>query len=98
MEQIHEITDHGGNMSRVKMWKIKQKVCPKYEVSDQAAKMDKNGNLICDRTGLKNLYVNVYKERLRHRPIQTEYQSLKTHKEILFELRLKVAKTRKSED
>ena len=60
--------------------------------------MDKNGNLICDRTGLKNLYVNVYKERLRHRPIQTEYQSLKTHKEILFELRLKVAKTRKSED
>ena len=98
MEQIHEMTDRGGNMSRVKMWKIKQKVCPRYDVSDQAAKMDKNGNLICDRTGLKNLYVEVYKERLRHRPIQEDYQSLKRYKEFLFELRLKLAKTRKSED
>ena len=98
MEQIHEISDKGGNMSRIKMWKLKQKVCPKYESSDPVAKLDKNGNLICDRSGLKRLYVEVYRERLSHRQIQEEYKTLKINKEFLFELRLKLSKTRKSED
>ena len=43
MEQIHEISDKSGNMSRIKMWKIKQKGCPKYEASDPVAKLDKHG-------------------------------------------------------
>ena len=98
MEQIHEISDHCGNMSRIKMWKIKQKVYPKYESSDPVAKVDKNGNLICDTSGLKDLYTQVYKERLSHRQIQEEYKTLKINKEYLFELRLKLSKTRISEE
>ena len=94
----NEMADIEGNMSRIKMWKIKQKVCPKYETSDPVAKMDKNGNLICDKSGIKKLYVEVYKERLSHRQVQEEYKTLKMNKEFLFELRLKLSKTRKSDD
>ena len=46
VEQINEMSDSSSNLSRVKMWKIKQKVCPKNEVTPPVAKIDQQGNLI----------------------------------------------------
>ena len=92
------MSDRGGNMSRIKMWKIKQKLCPKYETSVPVAKKDKDGYLVCNQSQLKKLYVEVYTERLSHRKMQEEYSDLKQNKEYLFELRLKLSKTRKSDD
>ena len=92
------MSDQSGNMSRINMWKIKQKVHPKYEASVPVAKKDNNGNLICNKSELKKLYVEVYTDRLRHRKIQEEYNDLKENKEYLFGLRLKIASGRKSAD
>ena len=97
-EQINEMTDSSGNMSRIKMWKIKQKVNPKHMPSVPVAKIDERGNLVCNQQDLKDLYVSVYKDRLRHRSISQEYLQMKENKEYLFSLRVKLAKNRQTDD
>ena len=96
LEQISGMSDTSGNMNRVKMWKIKQRVCPKRANCVPVAKKDEDGNLVSNKTQLQQLYVSVYKHRLRHRIERPEYRQMKEHKEYLFQLRLKLAKTRKS--
>ena len=98
LQQISNMSDSSGNMSRIKMWKIKQKVCPKTVNSVPVAKKDGFGNLVTNREKLKELYVIVYKDRLRHRNMRPEYSQMKEQKEYLFQLRLKVAKNLKSYD
>ena len=80
------------------MWKVKQKVCPKNGQSVPVAKLDEHGNLVCNRIQLQQLYIRVYKDRLRHRTVLPEYTQMKEHKEYLYNLRLKLSKTRKSPD
>ena len=92
------MSDHTGNMTRLKMWKVKNKVCPKNVHSVPVAKLDESGNLVCNKVQLQQLYVKVYKNRLRHRTILPDYSQMKVHKEYLFNLRLKLSKTRKSPD
>ena len=98
IEQIGEMSDTCGKMTRIKMWKIRQKVCPKKNSIIPVAKQDEDGNLVCNRGQLKELYVRVYKDRLRHRTVRPEYRQMKEHKEYLFNLRLKLSKSRKSAD
>ena len=97
LEQVSGMADTSGNLSRLKMWKVKQKICPKFEMNVPVAKKDNYGNIICNKNELKNLYVNVYQDRLRHRSISANYEQLKDNKEYLFSLRLKLSKTRKTE-
>ena len=77
LEQVGGMVDMSSNLSRPRMWKIKQKVCPKKDVSYPVAKIDSNGDLITNKSELKILYANTYKDRLRHREIKPEYQILK---------------------
>ena len=39
----------------------------------------------------------MYKDRLRHRTVKPEYSQMKDHKEYLFNLRIKLSKTRKTQ-
>ena len=92
------MSDSSGNMSRLNMWKVKQKLCPKNSENVPVAKKDKSGNLVSNRVELKDLYVNVYKDRLRTRTIGPEYSQLKEQKEYLFNLRFNLSKMRKTSD
>ena len=98
LEQVSGTADLSGNLSRLKMWKLKQKICPKIENSVPVAKLDERGNLVSNTTEMKQLYVRVYKHRLRHRDIQPELTQLRGLKEQLFSMRKKVAFERKSEN
>ena len=80
------------------MWKIKQKVCPKQEVSYPVAKLNQKGDMVSNRSELKDLSVNTYKERLKHRDIEPGYSKLRELKEGLFDLRIKLSKVNKSEN
>ena len=90
--------DSLSNLSRIKMWRVKQKVCPKNDSNYAFAKMDENGDLITEKSELKKLYTKVYKSRLKHRNIRPNYSHLKDLKNGLFEMRLRLAKLRKSEN
>ena len=59
--------------------------------------MDSRGQVITNPEKLKELYLETYTHRLRHRPIKEDFSHLKKLKETLFELRLKLCKQRKSE-
>ena len=66
MDQVSCTADLSGNLSQLKMWKVKQKVCPKIGSNLPVAKLDEEGNLVSNSSEMKNLYVRVYKHRLRH--------------------------------
>ena len=46
--------------------------------------------------GLKKLYLNTYKQRLRNRPINDNFEKIKKHKDELFELKMKIASDNRS--
>ena len=98
VDQVANMTDNACNLSRIKMWKIKQKVCPKQEVSYPVAKLNQKGDMVSNRSELKDLSVNTYKERLKHRDIEPGYSKLRELKEGLFDLRIKLSKVNKSEN
>ena len=97
IEQVGSMVDTSSNLSRIKMWKIKQRVCPKQDVTYAVAKSNKNGEMVTNKTELKNLYVETYRERLKHREMKPAYAQLKDLKENLFNVRIKLSKMRKTE-
>ena len=96
IDQVGEMIDNMSNLSRIKLWKVKQRICPKNDTDYAIAKMDSEGDLVTEKSELKNLYAKVYKTRLEHREIKPNYSQLKELKNGLFEKRIKLAKLRKS--
>jgi hypothetical protein len=98
VDQVSQMSDVHCNFSRIKMWKLRQKVCPKVQPSCPVAKINQNGDIVSNREELKQLYLNTYRDRLRHRVIKPNYNQIKQLKDNLFQVRLKTSKLRKSND
>ena len=76
-----------GNFSQLGLWKIKQKLCPL--ISDPPmAKYDNRGNLITTAEALKNLYLETYRNRLKHRKMEEKYMDIYFLKTELWQMRL----------
>ena len=90
------MSDASCDLSRVKMWKVKQKLCPKNEVTAPVAKFNQSGNLISNQDELKSLYSVTYQHRLRHRDMKPNFSYLRVLKDYLFEERYELSKLRKS--
>ena len=95
-EQISQLSDNDGGVCRLNMWRLKQKLCPR-NIEPPMAKKGPNGDLISNPPELKQLYVDTYKHRLRHRVIKPGYEQLESLKNFLFNVRLSLSKTRKSD-
>ena len=95
-EHVKGITNDEGGLNIPKMWKVRKKLCPKAS-EPPTLKKDKLGNQVTDAVSLKRLYNETYKERLACRDISPELSDLKNLKENLFEMRLKLSKTVKTE-
>ena len=85
-----------GNIHHQGIWKMKKKYFPKLKPTLPVAKKNLKGQLITNPEELKELYLNTFKYRLRHRPVQPEYEELLDMQEELFELRLELAKIQKT--
>ena len=59
-------------------------------------KKDHKGNIVTNHEGLKHLYLQTYINRLRNRPIKTDFEELHKLKTELFEQRLELSKSHKS--
>ena len=81
---------------RKQLWKLLKRKYPKFWPSVPIGKKDKFGNIVTNYEGLKELYLNTYKHRLRNRPIKEEFQEMKACKDELFELRMNLANSAKS--
>ena len=80
-----------------KMWALKRKLNIKGS-ENPAAKKDKSGKLITSKSTLLQLYKSTYIDRLSPKNIQPQYAELKDMKNNLFEMRVQIAKSRKSAD
>ena len=76
-----------GNFSQLKLWKLKQKLCPKM-CDPPMAKKDENGTLITAPNILKALYIRTYQNRLKNREMKEELMDVYFLKEELWRSRL----------
>ena len=77
-ENFGTLTNELGGVNNNGMWKIKKKVFPKNGCQLPVAKKNFNGQIITNPETLKQLYLDTYKHRLRHRPIKTGYEEIKS--------------------
>ena len=94
-EQINAISDADGRVNTSGVWKLRKKICPK-PLEQLTAKMDKQGNLMADAEAIKDIYLEAYADRLKHRDIIPELEHHKILREQLFYERLALSKSNKS--
>ena len=94
-EQLDAISDSDGRVNTSGAWKLRRKLCPK-PLEQLTAKMDKEGNLVTNPSTIKDIYLEAYEDRLKHRQIIPELEHHKVLREQLFFERLAQAKTNKS--
>ena len=95
-QHFAELSSNDGQVSRLNMWKLKRKLCPRT-IEPLMAKKDANGKLVSNPAKLKQLYADTYEHRLRHRTIRPGYKQIENLKNFLFEIRLSLSKQIKSE-
>ena len=103
VQEVSEVIKSlGGDQSqlngsgRAQVWQIIKQKFPKIDRPLPVGKLDRFGNLVTNHAGLKSLYLNTYKQRLRNRPIKDELIGIKALKDISFQLKLEVASSNKS--
>ena len=99
VDTLKELGD-GCNLNgsgRKRLWALLKKRFPKNSNAVPVGKKNSIGKLITNHKELKHLYLKTYTQRLRNRPIKDEFEDLKELKEDLFNIRLKLAKKKKSE-
>ena len=97
VDNFQEVNGNNGNVAHQGIWKVKKKHFPKIKPSLPVAKKNLKGQLITNPEELKDLYLDTFKDRLRHRPAQPGYESLLDLQEELFELRLEMSKNKKTD-
>ena len=95
-DNFGKLSNDAGTLNNNGLWKIKKKIFPKNRSQLPVAKKNFSGQIITNPDTLKQLYIETYQHRLRHRPNKTGYENLKCLKETLFGLRLRLTKLTKS--
>ena len=98
IENFKSLSQLDGKMNTNNMWNLKRKVFPKNKESLPFAKKDCDGNLVSSHKQLKDLYLDTFIHRLRHRPIKEDFSYLKYLKEELCSRRLEYTKKIKTRD
>ena len=75
-DNLSLLTDTDGSNSMSGVWKMTKKLFPKNVKSFPVSKKNSHGRLISSPDELKNLYIDTYKHRLRHRPVKPEFKQL----------------------
>ena len=96
-ENFKSIGGANGDLLHQGIWKIKKKYFPKIKPSLPVGKKNIKHQLITNPEELKELYLQTFKYRLRHRPSQPGFEKYLDDKNELFRLRLELAKQHKSQ-
>ena len=98
VENFKSLSKQDGNLNNNNAWSLKRKVFPKHKESLPFAKKNCDGKLISSHKQLKDLYLETFVHRLRHRPIKKVFSYVKSLKEKLCSKRLEYCRKRKSKD
>ena len=94
-DYVENMENLDSSFSQLGLWKLKKKLCSKI-FDPPMAKNDKNGNLVTSTEALKNLYLETYKNRLKHREMKEEYMDIYFLKSELWKYRLQYMRKNKS--
>ena len=94
-EHLQTVESLDGNFSQIGFWKLKQKIWPS-SCDPPMAKQDNEGNIITAPQTLKNLYLETYIERLKHREMKPELMDVFFLKSELWLSRLQNLKQKKT--
>ena len=95
-DNFNGIGGKDGNLKHQGIWNIKKKYFPKIKPSLPIGKRNIKKQLITNPSELKELYLQTFKYRLRHRPPQPGFEDYLKDQNELFKLRLELAKDIKS--
>ena len=81
-DEISNIKCEEGGINSGHLWKLKKKLNPKCR-DPPTAMMDPEGNLITTPHLIQNLALDVFKNRLKNRPMKEELHTMKKNKEMI---------------
>ena len=96
MVNFGEMDGLDGNLVHRGIWKTKKKFFPKIKPSLPVGKKNQKGQLITNPEEWKNIYLDTFKYRLRHRRVKPGFEDLLEQQEELFKVRLEKAKEKKT--
>ena len=77
--------------NQLKTWRLKKKLAPKNSEDPPTAKINKNGELVSDKSALEKLYLDTYVDRLQPNQTPEDLQDIVKLKNLLFGLRLNLS-------
>ena len=95
-EKTGGIDGEDGAIKNEDIWKLKKDLFPRNKDPPTAMFDPESGNLLTNEEKIENAAVNVYKERLRNKPMDEDLKHIKESKEALCVKLLRIAKTRKT--
>ena len=96
VEEISGIECDTGGTHSGKLWQLRKKLCPKNR-DPPTAMLDEHGNLTTSPAVIEEIALSTFKNRLENRPIKEGLENIRTEKEELCNIRLKLAAANKTE-
>ena len=93
--QIGNMESIDGKFCQVNLWKLKKRICPKA-IDPPMGKRNEDGLLITAPNLLKELYLQTYQKRLRHREMKDSLYDIYFLKEELWSTRMEILRSKKS--
>ena len=95
-EKTASIESEEGGIHSGKLWKLKKEIFPKSRDPPTAMVDPVSGNILTSEEKIEAAAIEVYKNRLRNKPIKDNLTHIKDAKELLCEKLLNVARLRKT--
>ena len=96
VDNFKVLADSEGSTNINGMWNLKNRIFPKHPKPVPVAKKNVDGRLITSHSEIKDLYLDTFRHRLRHRPMKEDLRDLENLKEELCSKRLQLSKMCKS--
>jgi hypothetical protein len=96
LEKDNELGDEPHN--QLKTWRLKKKLAPKNVDEAPAAKKNKKGVLVTEKSELEKLYLETYIDRLKPNEVAEDLKDIVNLKNLLFGLRLNLCSKNQSEE
>ena len=85
-----------GGLNSGRLWELKKHLFPNHRDPPTAMMDPQTGNLLTSQDKIEQAALNVYKDRLRNRPINRNIQHIREAKELLCKKFLKLAQQKKT--
>ena len=98
MKHFNSFNDDPEKINLQQMWKLNKKLWPKCGTVLPSAKKNHRGKLVSNPVAIKNLLTREYKDRLRKRPVRSDFAGMRIRRNKIFKMKMKVAGKQKSPD